>query len=255
MTELDPPEDDNTRPLDPDEIACPRCHAQPGEVCRDPRGRKAKRLHTARRAAAAGTPPLDPNANTGQFDADRARAAGSAGGSKSAESKRRRAERIREEREARELAALSERAAELANDAARYDRQRSELRDRVFRVAAKAWQRAEQALDGLQVTKLDEDGRPALIVRELETDGGERVLRRMLDKRGAFTPADVKAIMTAAAIALDKLRLEEGKPTSRIGMTEEPDRGDPVEELGSERLAGLLDRARNVVDTYRPEHP
>lgn len=229
-------------PPDPDEIACPRCGAEPGAVCREPNGRKAKRLHAARRIASGA---LDPDAVTPAE-------IGRKGGKASGETRKQRRDRLRAERDALVADRLSEEAAALANDAARYDRSRAELRQTVFRVASKAYAAAECAIDGLQTVRLDDEGRPAMIPRETVTYDSEGTETRKIvevpDVRGIYTAAQVHRLVSSAALALEKLRLEEGKPTAGVHHTGTVGvDAQAVEDLGPEALHAMLERARGVL--------
>lgn len=251
------------RPLDPDELPCPRCHVPPGEVCRRPNGTKAPRIHAARKAIAAvekiepdrpGVEPTDP-APRARKAAPPATAESRRKGGKAAQerSAARRAELVARREEA-ERAAIKAQADELARRAADYDLRRMALRAKVFDVAAKVWTKAEEVVDGLQTIQLDENGRPKRVAVEVDKPDGGVEHRVVLDVRGAYSARDVRQVVMAAATALDKLRLEEGQPT---GITEnrgagfEHELGD-LTTLPDAELAELLDRMRRATGGKPP---
>lgn len=240
-------------PLDPDEIACPKCHAAPGDVCRTPAGRKARLIHADRwRAARADSEQTKPNkARKGRHTFTKAEASKAA--KRAAANRRRRRAELDAAREAKrekvEAAKIEEEAERLAADAARYDRDRMLLRRKVLDVAVASWDAAEEAVKGIQRIKVDDEGRPLTTPIEYLDRNGDNRIRNVPDVRGSTPANDVKLTMTAAAIALDKLRAEEGEPTARIehgGTVGTNPTGSEI--LGRSAFADLLEDARRLVD-------
>lgn len=243
---------DNPTPLDPDEITCRKCLANPGEVCRQPNGDKARTIHAVRRRDAAdGNPPAVSPVKTpskmrtkpktsSTFDSDKA----SAAGRKSAqERRRRRAEAeaaLEAKREEAQRRKVEEEAERLAADALRFERDRAILKRHVLDGALKAYAKLIEGLDGLQRVELDDDGRPCLTPREFVNARGDRGVRDVPDVRGAYSAEHVERIAKVAASALNSLRLEEGKPTG-INRNEG---GDQVAEaLGEAGVRDLVEWA------------
>lgn len=236
----------DTPNLDPDEVTCPRCGAAPGDVCRTPTGRRAKRIHDDRRTATRGTHEAT-RAPKGPPATDETRRKGaSAGGRATARKRAARREQIEQTREELEAEALAAEAAKLAEDAARWMRDEQNLRRRVLDVAGTAWARAGQALEDLREVVLDDNGRPQYVPNE-SPDGPP--LR--LETRGAWSTRDAKDLMTTAAIALDKVLKLEGAADATIrhtGGIEVTRNGPDPDLLDDDALRGLLERARDVVD-------
>lgn len=237
---------DTPSPLDPDLVACPRCSAEPGVVCREPNGRKAKRLHAARRVAATGQrPPPRATAPDGP-----SREARSKGGKATAEARaeaRRLFEQLLGRVRAREL---EERAGELAEDALRWDRDRMTVRRLVLDAALVASSTFVESLEGYRRVRLDpESGRPVMVAVE-----GPRGVTMQPDYRGGgWGPDDVKATAAAYSTAIEKLRLEEGSATSRSEHVSRPG-GQPTDDELAE-LARAEAEARAVIEQSRRSAP
>lgn len=238
------------RPLDPDEVTCPTCGQPPAKVCRQPNGKPARAIHVTRRRAAErgeievpdATPTQTPRPrktkNGGKpFDST----AASAAAKKSAQARRRRSaevaaetERLRAEAEARALTAEAEK---LADDAVRYAKDRAILRRHTLDAALKSATRLIEGLDGIQLVRLDDDGRPIMVAEEYEDREGRTKQRQVPDIRGAWSAANVERLAKVAASALNSLRLEEGKPT---GITSDTAASGAADALGEQGVAELI---------------
>jgi hypothetical protein len=251
-------------PLDPDQVKCPRCYAEAGKPCRTPAGSRAQKLHAARRLATRPddeqTPKRSPHGHS--FTSEQATEAAK----KAAQSRRRRkseleaeAERLRVELEREKL---EQEAARLARDASRYADQRAKLKARVLDVAVVAFEATHEALTHQRVIKMDADGRPVMIpkeVTEIDRDGNiETKIVDVPDVRGYATAKDAASLMAAAAAALDKVRLEEDKPTG-IHRNEsrelDPLSAKLADELGHEGVEKLIATARMLDGMPDPEGP
>jgi hypothetical protein len=223
---------DNPAPLDPDEVECPKCLAPPTVPCRQPNGHRSRTVHMARRHAAARGERTVPRANLTQRPAPKKRKAqggtfnpetASAAARKSAQARKRRAAeaaaQIEAKREEAERIALENEAVKLAEDAVRYAKDRAIVRRQVLDAALKAHARLIESLEGLQVVKLDEDGRPELAAIELDEQDseGRPKVRHVPDVRGAYSAATIERLAKVAASTLNGLRLEEGKATGIQG--------------------------------------
>lgn len=236
------------RPLDPDEVRCPKCGADPGDVCRQPNGDRARTIHVLRRRAVDDPPPAARPAKTPHRTRDKppdsstfTSETASAAARKSAQERRRRraeaAAQVEAKREAAEREAIELEAERLARDAVQYDRDRAILRRHTLDAASKAYERLLEGLDGLQVVKLDEDGRP--ISRPVETvdRNGRQVVRNLPDVRGAYSSDTVERLAKIAASTLVSLRLEEDKPT---GITRQTGDTGAADKLGEAGVAELI---------------
>ena len=225
-------------PLDPDLAYCTRCKAEPGDVCRTPRGEQAASIHAERRRrAAAGLDRVDrPRTGVTPPPAD----ARSKGGKATAQARRRRKAELAAETEQRradlERAALEREADALAADAARYANDRAKLRRKVLDGASIAYDRLIESLEGLERVKVDDEGKPYTRAEEYEDRDGRTRQREVPDVRGAYSAATAERIAKVAASALVSLRLEEGKPT---GITELAT-GQASEVLGAAGVDELL---------------
>lgn len=241
-----------TAALDPDQVKCPRCLAQPGKPCQTRMGRRAQTIHAARKNATRPdheqTPK--PGAKGRRFTSEEA----SAAAKKAAQSRRRRTselEALAEQRRVElERQALEDEADRLARDASRYARQRAALKARVLDVATAAFDAAHEALTHIRRTVVDDEGRIVTVVKEItvvDQRTGEKGLEQIEvpDVRGYASPKDAQALMLAAGTSLDKLRLEEDKPTG-IHRNERGD-GDLVEKLGTEGVEKLLAAAKTLL--------
>lgn len=244
---------DTPEPLDPDQVACPRCGAAPGEVCRYPSGAKAHKIHDARRAAVVGTDKV-----AAENTAKRRRA-----GSKGARAKNARQRKDRDTVAAivgaRRAEALIEEAERLGFEAVEVDKRRMALRRLALDNALRAGARLAMILDDYREVATDDLGRPLRIPIEktrTETDdrGREILIREVeeeLDRRGIYGPDDAKALSTVFGTMIDKVRLEEGSATSRtelagLGST------DDLRDLSDDELRAFSDRARAAIDAIRP---
>ena len=231
-------------PLDPDQVTCPRCHAEPGQVCRDPHGKRTRRVHAARRAAAGGKPET-PNPGTRESRSK-------AGKATAARRRKDRATVAAVVGEARARALLA-RAEELGADAVKWDADRMTLKRLVLDTALGTWSQLGAAVEAYKRVQLGEDDRPLKLPVEVTTmtddgKGGQverREIREVLDVRGSYGPDDVKALATAAGIALDKVRLEEGSATSR---SEVVGAHEPLTGLSDAELKAFADRSRAAID-------
>lgn len=252
-------------PLDPDQTACPKCQADPGDVCRQPNGRKARTVHDARRKAARNphraTPPAKrpkpPNAGN-LTAADRAK-----GGKATAQARRRRRAELEAAAEAKraeaEAAAIDTEAERVAADAARYAKDRQRVQRRVLDATAAVAERTVDAAENmLRPAGYDDDGRPRTAKVEAYTVNrrtGERT--RVVDPTGApvveerpdligyHSPEDVDRLTRALGSVVNALRLEEGKPT---GITRDDTAGaSAVDKLGEAGVEELVEwAARNL---------
>lgn len=214
--------------LDPDQVACPTCHAAAGVPCHTPTGAKSRTIHVARRRLAANPDHDRPTteqrktprakARPGQKPPPATRASRAKGGRKASQDrKRRRAEQAaaieaETERKLREEAHAN--AVRLAEDAVRFEKDRAILKRQTLDAAGAAATRLVEALAGLQIVKLDDEGRP--LTRPVETtdrDGRPRITH-VPDVRGAYSASTVERLAKVAASTLNSLRLEEGKPTA-----------------------------------------
>lgn len=224
-------------PLDPDERPCPRCHVQPGEVCRTPAGKKSVRMHADRKRAPG--EPRPGNKTPHATAESRAK-----GGRASQAALKARREKLAAEREEKrrelEAEALKAEAGKLAQQAASWDRRRMALREDVLGVAGKAWTTVSAELDALRRVKLDEHGQPVLF---LDTTDPENPKMRP-ETTGYALPKDIQALMVSAAVALDKLRLEEGAATSRHEQVS----GDRLGDLAERSLRDVAGRVVQMLD-------
>lgn len=248
---------DEPTPLDPDQVACRKCHADPGEVCRRPNGDKSPTVHVVRRrdAAAGGVPAhpadsaqrpklRDKPAGSSTFTSETASAAAKA----SAQERRRRAAEIaaaaEEKRAAAEAAALEEQAEALALDSVRHELDRRLVRAQALKATRLAAARLIEGLEGLQVVELDGDRRPVTRPIEYEDERtGKTKTREVPDVRGAYSAATLERLAKVYTTTLQALRLEEGKPT---GIHENRDGGDSaLDVLGETGFEELIAFARD----------
>lgn len=233
---------DDPTPLDPDQVACPRCGAGVAVPCHTPTGAKARTIHVERRrlAAAGGTKQTQPPANPGPTRRGKSPATPegrSKGGRKSAQDRRRRRAEQEAAVEAAQEEALREEAqrnaVRLAEDAVRFANDRAILRRQTLDAATRAAGRLLEALDGLQVVKLDEDGRPLTTpIERTDRDGRIRTIH-VPDVRGAYSADTVERLAKVAASTLNSLRLEEGKPT---GIQRNEDAGVTLDQASVDEL-------------------
>lgn len=237
---------DETPTLDPDEVACPRCQAEPGQVCRAPSGKRAKTVHRERRDSAASTPRKPPRKgkrNAGTIT----KATAAARARKAAQARKRRNNEARAKAEAQreraERLAAEELAHERAADVVAFDRARMLLKREILDTTSDLWERLRTAARGLQRVALDEEGRVAY--RTVERFVNDRqVLRLVPDVRGAYSAADVLRLAQAAGLSLDKLRLEQGEPTEH----HRHDGGRDLGDLSDAELRTFSDRVRAALD-------
>lgn len=238
-------------PLDPDQIACRKCHAQPGEVCRQPDGSRARQIHTPRRRdAAAGKIPQLPDKSEPQGPSPATPEGRSKGGKASAQARRRRqseiAARVEAQRAAAEEAALQAEAEKLAKSAAQYAHDRAELRRLTLGNALKSAQALDEAITHRRrPVGFTEDGKPRTVQIEVfdQKTGlpafdkeGERVLREEVELVGWHSIDTIVDLSKAAAQNLASVRLEEGKPTG----IHEHQTGGAAEILGEHETAALI---------------
>jgi hypothetical protein len=96
---------------------------------------------------------------------------------------------------------------------------------------------------------LDSEGKPVTLPKEVKTidDMGNEMTEivEVPDVRGYATAKDAQALMTAAALALDKVRLEEDKPTGiHRNESADPSYSKLADELGTEGVEKLIATAR-----------
>lgn len=235
---------DKPAPLDPDEVACPKCEAPAGSPCRQPNGERARAIHVPRRRLALNgghkinrpAPKRNPRAGDSPATAE-----GRSKGGKIAQQNRRRrkaelAAAIAEQIEQEEQRAIKERADALAADAARYATDRAVLRRHVLDATTKAYEQLIAGLDGIQRVEVDADGRPQVTAQEYEDNEGRTRTRIVPDVRGAYSASHVERLAKIAASTINSLRLEEGKPT---GITETQS-GTVAAQLGEAGVTELL---------------
>jgi hypothetical protein len=235
--------------LDPDQIKCRRCFAAPGKPCVTPTGARAQVIHKVRKRDARPDEPQTPSPHGRGFTSEQASAAAKS----AAQSRRRRkaetearAEEIRVQLEREKLEAEATR---LARDASRYADQRAKLKALVLDVAVAAFDATHEALTHQRRIVMDDEGRPIKVTKEiimLDEDGnGVRELVEVPDERGYATAKDAASLMAAAAASLDKVRLEEDKPTG-IHRNQTVDATDAAlaEQLGKEGVDRLIEAAR-----------
>lgn len=227
-----------TTPLDPDQVACPKCGVAAGVPCRTPAGAKARTIHVARRRAAANPDHDRPTTERrptrrkakgrpGQKPPPATRASRAKGGQKASQDrKRRRAEQdaateAETEKQLREEAHAN--AVRLAEDAVRFANDRAILKRQTLDAATAAAARLLEALAGLQVVKLDDEQRPMTRPVEGTDRDGRRRITQVPDVRGAYSAATVERLAKVAASTLNSLRLEEGKPTTHTRTSGEAD--------------------------------
>jgi hypothetical protein len=236
-------------PLDPDEVACPRCASGPGVPCRRPNGDKSPTIHVARRRnAAAGikappaSSPREPKIRekppgSSSFTKESAAAAAR----KSAQTRARRKAEAAAAREAArerlEREALEAEAQKLAEDAVRFSRDRAILRRQTLDAASLSYTRLIEGLEGLQRIQVDSDGRPVTVAEEYEDREGRTRTRMVADLRGAYPASVVERLAKVAASTLLSLRLEEGKPS---GILENRQDTGAAEVLGAAGVDELL---------------
>lgn len=252
---------DTPAPLDPDQVECPTCTANVGEVCLAPSGRKSRTVHMARRRAAVagqvhrrrreqprdrrGSSPATPEGS-------------SKGGKVTAQNRRRRKAEIaaaaEAEKERLEHEAMQAKAEQLASDAVKYAEDRQLVRRQALDNAYKAGERLGEALTHLKRPKgYDEDGKPITepvekfhIVKgkraPLFDIDGERVIDERPEIVGHWSVAEVESLAKSASVALNALRLEEGKPT---GILEQQGDGTrPADVLGEAGVDDLIEFAQ-----------
>lgn len=240
-------------PLDPDEVACPRCKVAAHVPCQTAAGRKSRTIHLERRRATV----EQPAAKRRQPPATRESRA--KGGKATGQARRRRRAEQDAAIAAAEEAALRERAeqnaARMAADAVRYADDRALLRRQTLDAAARSTTRLLESLDNLRRPRgFDDDGKPTTVPVELfttekgirrrvvEADGTPAV-REEIDVVGWYPADTVERLAKVAASTLNSLRLEEGKATG----IEERRGPDPVEALGEAGVDELLEWAhRNL---------
>lgn len=257
---------DTPTPLDPDEVACPKCEAPAGSVCLTPTGRKSRTIHVERRRAAAGEPDnrsqVERKPRSTRTRKSPATPEGRSKGGKTAAQarRRRRAEQeaaIAEETERKLREEAEANAVRLAEDAVRYADDRALLKRQTLDAARSAATRLLESLDGLRrPAGFDDQGKPRTVpvelfttekgkrVRVLEQDGTPAV-RDEIDVVGWYGADTVERLAKVAASTLNSLRLEEGKATG----IEERRGPNPVEALGEAGVDELLEwAARNLRD-------
>lgn len=229
-------------PLDPDEVDCPRCEAPAGAVCVTPGGAKSRTVHVERRrlAARGGTPPSPPRHERRSTrkptpPSDEAR---SRGGKATAQARRRRkaelAAKVEAAREKAEADALEAEAVRLAEDAARYDRDRAIVKRQTLDAAHKIGERLLDAVDHVaRPAGYDEQGVPRTKPVEFTDKDGNVHVEEVLDRVGYWSVGQIVDLGKAASVALNALRLEEGKAT---GITGTVDAGSSLEDVDLERL-------------------
>lgn len=253
---------DHSQPLDPDEITCRTCDAAPGEVCRQPNGRKAREIHVQRRRdAAAGNRPQPTDKREPRGPSPATPEGRSKGGRRTAQERKRRASEIaaavEEQRAQAEAAAIEEEARKLAEDASRYARDRAELRRLTLSNALKGAERLGEAIRDLRRVELDDEGKPKTTpVEVFDKEGmpvydkaGDRVIREELIVRGYVSARDVETLSKAAAQQLASVRLEEGKPT---GILEQQGAGQTRDLLGEAGVRELIEFAARELGEERP---
>jgi hypothetical protein len=253
-------------PLDADEVVCPHCQAGVAQVCRKPNGDRAEAVHVARRrlAAAGGTvKPTKPARKRAPGKSPATAEGRSKGGKAAAQARRRRRAEINaraEQMKADALKAAEEQAAaNLADDAIRYDTDRAILRRHVLDAAALATARL---VEGLAHTRrprgFDDEGLPAVkgvevfrvekgVRRRVVDADGTPAVEEVVDMVGWWGTSDVERLGKIAAQALVSLRLEEGKPT---GITETQGNGGATAEILGE--AGVDDLVAWATRNLRP---
>lgn len=239
--------------LDPDEVTCPTCNADPGAVCTTPTGARSKTVHAARRRAAAAAPADERPASVavrkprGKGKPPPATRESRAKGARAAnEAKRARIAEVRELVGEIRARAIVERAETLAANAVRFDQDRMLVKRLALDATIVAGATFVEALEGYRRLRLDEEGRPIVVsveTDEVDHDGRRKPPRRQLDTRGAFSPDDVKALAVAWGVSLDKLRLEEGSSTSRSEHVFEPGALSKMDTAQLVELAGRADTA------------
>lgn len=252
MTEPDPPEDESTRPLDPDEVACPQCGAPTGTVCTTPTGNRAKTVHAARRRAATGADPKQPGPKKSPGTAEGRSKGGRAAAERRAEDRATVAAIVGQVRADALIAAARQRG----EAAAAWDDDRMALKRLVLDEALEAWGTLLEATKGVQRVQLDEDtGRPLRIpVERVNADGDPLPPRYEPDVRGAWSTAKLRDLATVAGITLDKVRLEEGSATSRHEQLNGTP-GEGLAELGDKPLRAFVDTARSALDEIDADDP
>lgn len=236
-------------PLDPDEIRCPKCGADPGEVCRQPNSKVAATIHVARRRAAnrANRSPSEPRPSPATAEGR------SLGGKRAGQERRRRkaelAAAIEQKRAEAEARAIDDEAAKLAADAARYATDRAILKRATLDNALATAHALGTTIRDLRRLELDEDGTPRTTPVEVFDrktglpvfDGqGDRVVEERPIAKGYTSPGDVETLSKAAAQQLASVRLEEGKPT---GIDQHLGTGGAREILGDAGVRELLEFA------------
>lgn len=240
-----------TEPLDPDQVPCRRCGSPAGEVCRQPDGSVARSIHVARRRDAAGggdpVPDAKPKRTPRPGKSNLTDEARRKGAQKSAQERRRRKAELSAQVEARraaaEQAAIDAEAQALAEDAARYAKDRAVLRRLTLTNAVKVSTRLEEHLDALKRVPVDEGGRVETIPVEHRTKDGIPYVVETADVRGWASVEDVERLAKAAAQTLNSVRLEEGKPTG----IEEQRGGAAADRLGDVGVADLIEYARRTL--------
>lgn len=235
-------------PLDPDQVKCPRCFSEPGDPCRTPTGARAQKLHAARKRATrpdAEQTPVHGRAFTSEQASEAAKIS-------QQNRRRRRAELEAQAEEMRvqlEREKLEREAVRLARDAARYADQRAKLKALVLDTAVVAFEAAHESLTHQRRVMTDGEGRVVKVTKEvlmLDEDGNtKREMVEVPDERGYATAKDAASLMAAAAASLDKVRLEEDKPTG-IHRNQTVDASDTAlaEQLGTEGVEKLIAAAR-----------
>lgn len=231
--------------LDPDQVQCPTCGVDPGAVCRQPSGRRARAIHRTRRRAADRGEVAVPRAKPKQTrpgrsnltPEDRAK-----GARASAQARRRRAAevaaRVEQQRAEAEAAALEAEAAKLAEDATRYARDRATLTRKVLDAATGATNRLIESLDGIERPDLDDEG--VVVTRPVEKWDTKAERMRVIEVplvRGWASADTIERLARSAAATLNSLRLEEGKPT---GINRDEGSGRTAEVLGETGVGELL---------------
>ena len=239
-------------PLDPDEVACPRCHAAAAIECRRPDGSKSNHVHAARRAAAVKlsspnpTQPADkPKRKSPATPEGRRKAAAT-----QAQNRRRRRAEIAAEIEAArakaEAEATADEARRLTEDAAAYTRDRAALRRKALDAADASVVALLESLRDRRRVRLDEHGKPRTIKVELFDPrtklpafgpDGQRLLADEADEVGAVDEGQIERLAKVWTATLGALRLEEGKPT---GIFEQTGAGGVADVLGDAGVDELV---------------
>lgn len=224
------------RPLDPDQVACPTCHAPAGKVCRTPTGGKAKALHVARRRLAADKPSASrrpsPATPAGR------RKGSPAGGRTTADKRKRDATTVRAIVGEVRATALLDRAVEIGQAAARWDARRMALKTLALDDALEAAALLGEYLEAARRVRLDPlTGRPMTVpVEETDREGRPRTVERP-DARGYVTTTEIRELADTVTKLVGVVRLEEGSTTSNPGGA-----GD-LSGISDADLAAMLDRS------------